>query len=110
MQSPNTEDIDKLRSSVDRQTDVIREEATASRLQMKEAISALSQSVQQMTAIKAAALGYAVPYRVKRAVPVKAAKAIKAETVGAISIGQVVFGLVYEKKWVRIEAVDLTTG
>ena len=65
MQSANTEDVDKLRFSVDRQTDVIREEASASRLQMQETISALSPSVQQMTAVKAAALGYAVPYSVQ---------------------------------------------
>jgi hypothetical protein len=110
VQSANTEDVDKLRSSVDLQTGVIREEAMTSRLQMQEAISALSQSAQQMIALKAAALGYAVPYRVKRAVPVKAAKSMKAATVGAISIGQVVFVLGYDKKWVRIEAVDLTSS
>jgi hypothetical protein len=110
MQSANTEDIDRLRSSVDQQTRVIQEEATISRLQMQETLSALAQSIHQMTATKAAELGYAIPYRVKRRVPIKAAKAMKAETVGAVFTGQVVFVLGYEKHWVRIEAIDLATG
>lgn len=117
MYSATSKDIDQLRTiaeqqneAVVRQTEVMREEFRASRQQFSDKLDELTKAIQQLAADKAATFGPAAVYRVDRATPVKAERKMKSQTIGWIQVGQAVFVVARDKKWVQIEYTDLATG
>lgn len=117
MYAATTEDIEKLQASVDRQTlaiegqtDAMRHEFRASRQQFAEKLDELTKSVHELAAKKASTFGPAAVYRVDHAVSVKAERKMKSQTIGWLQLGQAVFVVAWDKKWVQIEYTDLATG
>jgi hypothetical protein len=60
--------------------------------------------------IRPSPFGPAAVYKVKRAIPVKAERKIKSQTIGWLIVGQAVFVIAREKKWVEIEFIEFATG
>lgn len=117
MQAATSEDIDKLRTTVDqqretvdRQTDAMRQEFKTSRQQFAKKLEELTKTVQQLATSKAATFAPAAVYRVDRAIRVKAERKMKSQTISWLQVGQAVFVVARDKKWVQIEYVNLFTG
>jgi hypothetical protein len=110
IQAATSDDIEKQTEAVERQTDVIEQEFQSSRQQFSLKLDEITKAVQQLAADKARSFGPAAVYKVKRAIPVKAKREMKSQTIGWLIIGQAVFVVAREEKWVEIGFVDLTTG
>jgi hypothetical protein len=117
MHSATSDDIENLRATVkleteavDRQTDVIKQEFQSSRQQLSQKLDDVTKAIHQLATDKAATFRPTTLYRVDRAIPVKVERKMKSQTVGWLQVGQAVFVVTREKKWVEIEYVDLTTG
>jgi hypothetical protein len=110
MHSATSVDIEKLTEAVERQTDVIKQEFQPSRQQFSLRLDEMTRAVQQLATDKARSLGPAAVYKVKAAIPVKVERKMKSQTIGWLIIGQAVFVIAREKKWVEIEFVDLASG
>jgi hypothetical protein len=114
MHSATSDDIENLRATVteavERQTDVIKQESQSSRQQFSQKLDEVIRAVQQLATDKAKSFGPAAVYKVKRAIPVKAERKMKSQTMGWLLVGQPVFVIAREKKWVEIEFVNFAIG
>ena len=114
---PTSDDIEKLQATVklqteavERQTDVIEQGFQSSRQQFSLKLDEITRAVQKLATDKAKSFGPSPVYKVKRAIPVKAERKMKSQTIGWLIVGQAVFVIAREKKWVEIEFVDFATG
>jgi hypothetical protein len=88
----------------------MRQELQNSREQFAEKIDALTSAIQLLATSKAETFPSVTVYKVERATPVKAEEKMKSYTVGLLQVGQAVFVVARNKKWVQIEYVDIDTG
>jgi len=110
MDSATSEDVKAAATETKNQSEIIKEEGNASRELISRKFDELLRGINEHAARKSSTFSPAKTYVVKRAIPVKAERRLKSATVGILQIGQAVFSLSAQRKWLYIEGTNALTG
>jgi hypothetical protein len=99
-----------VKDAVNNLTEAVREEARTSRQHTASKLDEVARSINEHAARRLSMFEPAPVYIVKRAVALKAERRMKSDTVGILQVGQAVFRLQNNKKWIYVEGSDLVTG
>jgi hypothetical protein len=105
-QSPSANDFEKLGRKIESNTERYEENFSAIEIRLSE----LSNTIQQLAAIKQQQLPPRRLYVVRRSVPVRAGKSMNSESIGRVEIGDKVSIIRTDKKWIEFDYFDYTLG
>ncbi|WP_316201286.1 MULTISPECIES: hypothetical protein [unclassified Bradyrhizobium] len=105
-QSATGADIDRVKTSIDHQTDVI--ESTNSRIELR--FRELLELAERLAQERISEIAPRYLYVAKRSVAAKAMKSMRSPAAGVIEMGATVAVVTFDRKWIEVEFFDPLSG